>query len=116
MEQNLKLDESRSSQNIFRLPVVLAMLASFLLGVISVYTIQKFQNTAKKPQDTSGSPKPVVKTVTALGRLEPKGEVIKLSAPTSNEGNRIEQLLVKEGDRVRFGQVIAVMDSRVLPK
>ena len=112
MEQNLKLDESRSSQNIFRLPVLLAMLASFLLGVLSVYTIQKFQGTAKKPQETSALPKLVVKTVTALGRLEPKGEVIKLSAPTSNEGNRVEQLLVKEGDRVRFGQVIAVMDSR----
>ncbi len=113
MEQNLKLDESRPSQNIFKLPVLLAMLASFMMGALSVYTIQKFQGAANnKPQETSASPKPVVKTVTALGRLEPMGEVIKLSAPTSNQENRVQQLLVKEGDKVRSGQVIAVMDSR----
>ncbi|MBD0385875.1 MAG: ABC exporter membrane fusion protein [Nostoc sp. C3-bin3] len=112
MEQNLKLDESRPSQNLFKLPVLLAMLASFMMGALSVYTIQKFQGAVNKPQEASASPKPVVKTVTALGRLEPKGEVIKLSAPTSNEGNRVQQLLVREGDKVRAGQVIAVMDSR----
>ncbi|MBD2248087.1 HlyD family efflux transporter periplasmic adaptor subunit [Nostoc sp. FACHB-888] len=112
MEQNLKLDESRRSQNIFKLPVLLALLASFVMGALSIYTIQKFQGAPTKPQEASASPKPVVKTVTALGRLEPNGEVIKLSAPTSNEGNRVQQLLVKEGDKVRAGQVIAVMDSR----
>ncbi len=52
------------------------------------------------------------KTVTALGRLEPKGTVIKLSAPTSNNGNRVDRLLVKEGDRIKAGQTIAILDSR----
>lgn len=57
--------------------------------------------------------KPVeITTVTALGRLEPQGEVIQLSAPTSNNGNRVDQLLVKQGDRVKAGQVIAILDSR----
>lgn len=51
-------------------------------------------------------------TVTALGRLEPKGEVIKVSASGSAEGNRIDRLLVKEGDRVKTGQAIAILDSR----
>jgi HlyD family secretion protein len=51
-------------------------------------------------------------TVTALGRLEPKGEVIKVSASGSAEGNRIDRLLVKEGDRVKTGQAIAIIDSR----
>ncbi|MEY3305552.1 MAG: hypothetical protein RLZZ139_3925, partial [Cyanobacteriota bacterium] len=50
-------------------------------------------------------------TVTALGRLEPQGEVIKLSANSTNS-NRLEKLLVKEGDRVQVGQVIAILDSR----
>jgi HlyD family secretion protein len=57
------------------------------------------------------------KTVTALGRLEPRGTVIKLSAPTSNNGNRVERLLVllvKEGDLVKAGQVIAILDNRDL--
>jgi HlyD family secretion protein len=51
-------------------------------------------------------------TVTALGRLEPSGEVIKVSASGSAEGNRIDRLLVKEGDRVKTGQAIAILDSR----
>jgi len=55
---------------------------------------------------------PVIKTVTALGRLEPKGEVIQLSAPAAGQTSRIEQLLVKEGDRVKTGQAIAILDNR----
>ncbi|MEG3899266.1 MULTISPECIES: HlyD family efflux transporter periplasmic adaptor subunit [unclassified Microcoleus] len=50
--------------------------------------------------------------VTALGRLEPKGEVIKVSASGAAEGNRIDRLLVKEGDSVKTGQAIAILDSR----
>lgn len=53
---------------------------------------------------------PVIQAVTALGRLEPKGEVIQLSAPS--QGSRVGQLLVKVGDRVRKGQVIAYLDTR----
>jgi HlyD family secretion protein len=48
-----------------------------------------------------------------LGRLQPQGElVIKLSAATSTNGNRVDQLLVKEGDRVKAGQAMAILDSR----
>lgn len=54
----------------------------------------------------------VVRTVTALGRLEPKGEVIQLSAAASTQASRVEQLLVKEGDRIKVGQTIAILDSR----
>ena len=54
----------------------------------------------------------VVRTVTALGRLEPKGEVIQLSAPASSQASRVEQLLVKEGARVKAGQTVAILDSR----
>ncbi len=52
------------------------------------------------------------KTVTALGKLEPTGKVIKLSAPASTEGVKISRLLVKAGDTVKAGQLIAVLDSR----
>ncbi|WP_138502572.1 HlyD family efflux transporter periplasmic adaptor subunit [Nostoc sp. PA-18-2419] len=112
MEPNLQLEESRSSQNIFRLPVLLTIIASLVIGGLGFYLVQRSQGRVSNEQQTSAAMKPVVKTVTALGRLEPKGQVIKLSAPTSNEGNRVEQLLVNEGDKVRFGQVVAIMDSR----
>ncbi|MCY7366944.1 MAG: biotin/lipoyl-binding protein [Chamaesiphon sp.] len=51
--------------------------------------------------------------VTALGRLEPFGEVTKISAPSTQGGKgTIAQLLVKEGDQVIRGQIIAILDNR----
>jgi HlyD family secretion protein len=75
---------------------------------------------AQKPpesttQDGKGAlSKPVaVNAVTSLGRLEPLGEVIKVSAPSSQNGSAtIERLLVKEGDKVKVGQPIAILDNR----
>lgn len=112
MEQNRNSEGLRSSQNLVRSPVLLAIITALAIGGISVYAVMKFQATANEKQKTPVAVQPVVKTVTALGRLEPKGEVIKLSAPSSNEGNRVEQLLVKESDRVKAGQVVAIMDNR----
>jgi HlyD family secretion protein len=37
--------------------------------------------------------------------------VIKLSAAISGEGSRVEKILVKEGDMVKTGQVIAILDN-----
>jgi HlyD family secretion protein len=52
--------------------------------------------------------------VSALGRLEPSGDVRKLAAPMSGMGGspRISALLVQEGDRVRRGDLLASFDSR----
>ncbi|MBD2411744.1 HlyD family secretion protein [Nostoc calcicola FACHB-389] len=52
--------------------------------------------------------------VAARGYLEPKGEVIKLSAPSAiqGEGVRVAKLLVKQGDKVKTGQVVAILDNQ----
>ncbi len=55
---------------------------------------------------------PEIKTVTALGYLEPSGEVIQLAAASSSGGSRVDQLLVKEGDWVQQGDIIAILDNR----
>ena len=55
---------------------------------------------------------PVPNAVTAIGRLEPRGEVIKLSAPASLGSSRVQQLLVREGQRVQQGQIVAILDNR----
>lgn len=55
---------------------------------------------------------PTVRKVVALGRLEPEAEVIQLSAPNPVEASRVAQLLVRQGDRVKAGQVIAILDAR----
>jgi HlyD family secretion protein len=91
---------------------MLAISTTLTLGGTSVWILHHYVRSG----DTTASgqsPAPVaIKTVTALGRLEPQGEVIKLSAASSAEGNRIDQLLVKLGQTVRVGQVIAILDSR----
>ncbi|MBE8970131.1 biotin/lipoyl-binding protein [Nostocales cyanobacterium LEGE 12452] len=112
MRENRNSEGLGSSQNLLRSPLLLAILTSLAIGGTSVYAVMKLQATANEKQKAPVVVQPVVKTVTALGRLEPKGEIIKLSAPSSNEGNRVEQLLVKEGDRVKAGQVVAIMDNR----
>jgi HlyD family secretion protein len=68
--------------------------------------IESIQREASTPIEA-----PAIRTVTALGRLEPRGEVIRLSAPASNQGNRVDRLLVQEGDRVKAGQAIAILDT-----
>ncbi len=70
---------------------------------------QQSQKSAEPPAQITSQP--AIKTITALGKLQPQGEVIKLSAPTSTNGNRVDRLLVKEGDRVKAGQIIAILDS-----
>ncbi len=54
---------------------------------------------------------PSVEAVSALGRLEPEGEVIQVFAPASVEGARVERLNVRHGQRLRRGDIIAVLDS-----
>ncbi|MEO1692438.1 MAG: efflux RND transporter periplasmic adaptor subunit [Cyanobacteria bacterium J06631_6] len=48
--------------------------------------------------------------VVALGKLAPKGEVIKLSVANA-EDSRVNQILVSEGDRVEENQVIAILQG-----
>jgi len=50
------------------------------------------------------------KQVVALGKLTPKGEVIKLSVANA-EDSRVNQILVAEGDLVKEGQVIAILQG-----
>lgn len=108
---NDHLLKNSSSPDLSRPSRLMFTVAAFAMGGASIYTLQRFKGgeITKKPEPQI----PAIKTVTALGRLEPKGEVIQLSAPTmGGEGSRVEQLLVKEGDKVRASQVVAILDNR----
>lgn len=108
----MMISNSVPQESRFKWPRVtmVAIAAAIALGGVSVWILRPYASNNAK----SGVPSvPVeVKTVSALGRLEPQGELVQLSAPSSAEGNRIAQLLVKEGEAVSTGQVIAVLDSR----
>ncbi|MFN6570408.1 ABC exporter membrane fusion protein [Dendronalium sp. ChiSLP03b] len=110
--QNSKLSRSISPQSILRPRIFIAIIVSLTVIGSSIYTVLKFQEPSNQKAQSPATVLPELKTVTALGRFEPKGNVIKLSATTSTDGSRVEQLLVKEGDRIKAGQVIAILDSR----
>ena len=54
-----------------------------------------------------------IRTVTALGRLEPIGEVRTIAAPMASAGQAtLLRLLVDRGDQVKAGQLLAVLDNQ----
>lgn len=69
-------------------------------------SLDRSQNA--EAQTTTGIKQP--KQVVALGKLTPKGEVIKLSVANA-EDSRVNQILVDEGDRVKKDQVIAILQG-----
>ncbi|WP_373539403.1 HlyD family efflux transporter periplasmic adaptor subunit [Chamaesiphon sp.] len=112
-ENNFVVDKFKSLDPVSRWVAVGAAAAALLLLPAGLY----YAGFAQPPATTQAvkpAPKPVVATaVTSLGRLEPLGEVIKVSSPSSQMGQgTIAQLLVKEGDRVTKGQIIAVLNNR----
>ena len=95
-------------QRLPRLPVLIVGIA-LILGGITVYRLRQ---TTVLEAEAPIQVMPEITTVTALGRLEPSGEIIQLSVSSGAEGNRLEELLVQEGDEIKRGDVIAVLDSR----
>jgi HlyD family secretion protein len=80
------------------------------VGAGVVYFKQE-RGMATMPPVPSKLPTPT--KITALGRLEPQGEVFAVSSSgNGNTSDRVSQLLVKEGTQVKAGQVIAILDSR----
>ena len=85
-----------------------------LLGVFGFVGWQRWQARLDlaEQERLEANAVPKIPTVTALGRLEPQGELIELSAPTSSQGSRVAELKVKEGDRIQQNQVVAILDSK----
>ena len=56
---------------------------------------------------------PTINGVAALGQLIPMGEVRKLASPISQFGSfpRVEEILVKEGDYVNEGSILAIFEN-----
>ncbi|MEH2303932.1 ABC exporter membrane fusion protein [Nostoc sp.] len=112
MVRNSKLGYRTFPKSILRPSVAIGIIASLLVGGISFYMVKRWQNYANPETQVPATQLLQLKTVTALGRIEPQGKVIKLSAAVSAEGSRVEKLLVKEGDWVKAGQLIAILNSR----
>lgn len=91
-------------------PLILTGVVALLVGAVGSRALNP-SAVAPQPQASLVATEAIV-TVTALGRLEPKGEVISVSAPNGNELSRVESLRVKLGDRVKKGEILALLNSQ----
>ncbi|EDX84055.1 ABC exporter membrane fusion protein, DevB family [Synechococcus sp. PCC 7335] len=88
------------------------LLGLLLLGTGGLAGWQVWQASIQPKESESTIVVPQISTVTALGALEPAGELISITPPTSVQESRIGDLRVSEGDRIEAGQIIAVLDNR----
>ena len=87
---------------------VIAAIAGLLaLGVTGFGLLRILGRQPAAPIEAA-SPLPQRVEVVALGRIEPQSEVIRVGGPT---GERIQRLQVKQGDRVKVGDILAYLES-----
>lgn len=95
----------------WKIPVLVGTLIVGTGGIIAYGVSQLSQlSQANDSSQMTATPSPPPQ-VTALGRLEPSSEIVQVAAPLALDGDRIAEIRVERGDRVKRGQVIAVLDS-----
>lgn len=109
------------TKHLSRWRIILAASITLTTGLVLIYSFSQnrfsqpvatpSENLSKANATTTPTPTPARVAVTALGRLEPNGEVTNLSAPNSVNGVRVERTLVREGEEVEAGQVLAYLEN-----
>ena len=88
----------------------------FLISPLSIGLISctNYKSNSKLNEEVTAVQIPSITAVAALGQLSPAGEIRKLAAPVSQFGSspRITKLLVKEGDFVNKGDILAIFENR----
>lgn len=93
-------------------PRPLFVLAGVALLAISLFALLISSRASSAPI-ASMPADPEEDAITCLGRISPDGDVIRVSARSiSGQPSLVGQLLVNEGDHVKRGQVLAVLNSR----
>ena len=62
-------------------------------------------------QRQAAPPALLPRRIAALGRVEPLDGVVKLSVPSSLANDPVSRILVKDGEQVRQGQPLAILES-----
>ncbi|MEO1561632.1 MAG: ABC exporter membrane fusion protein, partial [Cyanobacteria bacterium J06632_19] len=91
--------------------LILATSIALATALISLYSYLRFRPNIQSKSPTPVNTSPARVAITALGRIEPEGMVIKLSPPNSVNGSRVEKLFVTQGSKVKTGQVVALLDG-----
>ena len=87
--------------------VIGVVVAVVVLGGVVAYNVNARSRGQVTVQTQKAAKRELVSVVSASGEIKPK-RYVNISA---NPSGRIEKLLVKEGDRVQKGQVLARIDS-----
>lgn len=95
--------------------IALTCIALAVGGGRIIYGIQQSKSSVSEVEMTVVE-KAEITAVTALGRIEPDGEIINLAPSPNLGGAKVETLLVKEGDKVKKGDIIAILDNNELKK
>jgi HlyD family secretion protein len=112
MDDQEKTNKLFTNQPKWKLAIIVSIVGIILLIFTANYTIKTIrQEREKEAAALLEKPAPIT-SVTALGRLEPQGEVIRLAAPPNQGGAKIQELLIKEGDLIKINQIVAVLDNR----
>ena len=92
--------------------IYLSIIYPLSLGIVSCANNNK--SNSKLREEIVADPIPLITSVAALGQLSPAGEIRQLAAPISQFGSspRITELLVKEGDFVNEGDILAIFENR----
>jgi len=92
--------------------IYLLLFTPLSLGIISC-SVNNKSNSKLKEEITQDFIPPIT-AVAALGQLSPSGEIRQLAAPISQFGSspRIIEILIKEGDFVKKGDVLAIFENR----
>ncbi|NEO89826.1 MAG: ABC exporter membrane fusion protein [Moorea sp. SIO3G5] len=90
---------------------LLAVAIAFPLSIFLFYNFRYSQKSVTRVLPPDSETVVQLNAVAALGFLEPEGEVIHLSGTVLAEGARVAQLLVKQGEQVKAGQIVAILDS-----
>ncbi|HLO89252.1 MAG TPA: HlyD family efflux transporter periplasmic adaptor subunit [Nostocaceae cyanobacterium] len=104
-----RLTEQPLEKSKIWLGIAVALPVAIAAGILATAKMEQL-----KKLTSSVSIAPVPNTVSAAGRLEPQGEIVKISAPATgiSSGSRVQQLLIREGQKVQKGQVVAILDNR----
>ncbi len=97
-----------------RWTIIAAVVTALVLSGAAFQYVFHFQRSTGGSLSNLATTTPTIRSVSALGHLRPEGEVVHLSAPSVLNGlgtSRVGKLLVKEGDKVKIGQVIAILDN-----
>ncbi len=111
MTQPLKFKKTLLSKKGKSSVIGVSILGVALMGVTTFYALNLSRTESQQSRVSTSIKSPKIETISALGRLEPLGEVINLAPPPTQGGAKIEQLLVKEGDKVKAGQTLAILND-----